>query len=128
MKWADRNRHSLSPRERLYNRMSFSLDSQYDGIPCWEFDHAKMNGYGSIYVDGRSILAHRYSFELHNDVKLPPKESGFQVDHLCRNRICINPEHLQLVTSQENTRRMFEQGYVPFHCPGCRCEEEREAA
>lgn len=110
-------------RERLYNRISFTLDRQYDGIPCWEFDHAKQNGYGSIWVDGRQMLAHRYSYELHNQVKLPyGLKSGVQVDHLCRNRICVNPAHLELVTSQENTKRMFEQGYIPYHCPGCNCE------
>lgn len=58
-------------------------------------------GYGCFGIEGRSHLAHRLAWE---DARGPIPD-GMQVDHLCRNRACINVAHLELVTNQENTRR-----------------------
>ena len=59
------------------------------------------NGYGRFYLDGRGLLAHRWSYERH----VGPIPHGLQIDHLCRNRGCVNPEHLEPVTPSENVRR-----------------------
>lgn len=67
---------------------------------CWEWETGLQHGYGAFSIGRKSILAHRFSFELVNgDI------SGKFLDHLCRNRKCVNPEHLEIVTIGENCRR-----------------------
>lgn len=69
---------------------------------CWEWLGKKdRHGYGHIYFDGKHRLAHRVVYS--SFVKDIP--AGLQVDHLCRNRCCINPDHMELVTGAENTAR-----------------------
>jgi hypothetical protein len=58
-------------------------------------------GYGIISIDGRLQLAHRIAFE----AEYGPIPQGLVIDHLCRVRNCVNPLHLEAVTSGENTRR-----------------------
>lgn len=58
-------------------------------------------GYGSIVMGGRSVLAHRWSYEHH----VGPIPEGWVIDHLCRETRCVNPDHLEAVTLQENSRR-----------------------
>ncbi len=64
------------------------------------------NGYGVIQV-GRSrvkAMVHRLAYELH----VGPIPKGKQLDHLCRNRACWEPNHLEPVTNRENTIRGFQ--------------------
>jgi hypothetical protein len=58
-------------------------------------------GYGYLEIDGRRVYAHRVSYQLH----VGPIPRGWQVDHLCRKRACIEPGHLETVTNRENTLR-----------------------
>ena len=69
---------------------------------CWfRYSRARNSGYTSIQVDGKRIGAHRFSFAAFNgDVP-----AGMEIDHKCRDRGCVNPEHLELVTRQENLKR-----------------------
>ena len=60
-----------------------------------------VNGYGRFYVDGRGALAHRWSYQFH----VGPIPEGLVIDHLCRNTRCVNPNHLEPVTTSENVRR-----------------------
>jgi hypothetical protein len=60
-----------------------------------------IEGYGAFYYQGRSMGAHRASYLMH----VAPIPPGFVVDHLCRQRNCVRPAHLEAVTGGENTRR-----------------------
>lgn len=69
---------------------------------CWIWTGAvESQGYGRFCLHGKTIYAHRASFILHNSV-IP---DGMQIDHLCRNRRCVNPSHLEIVTQKENILR-----------------------
>lgn len=73
---------------------------------CWEWQGRKdRDGYGVVWVSysGKRKLrfTHRMSYETH----VEPIPSGLEIDHLCLNKACCNPEHLEVVTTQENTRR-----------------------
>lgn len=72
------------------------------GPGCWEWLSSKWrDGYGRFSVMGRRVPAHRVSWELSRS-KIP---DGLVIDHLCKNTSCVNPDHLEPVTSRENTRR-----------------------
>lgn len=58
-------------------------------------------GYGLIYSEGRSVVTHRVMWE-HLRGPIP---EGLELDHLCRNTNCCNPDHLEPVTHAENLRR-----------------------
>lgn len=80
---------------------------------CWEWTGAiDRNGYGRIRVNGKLDRAHRASYETHVG-QIP---DGLHIDHLCRNRRCLNPDHLEPVTPAENVRRGEGHG-SETHCP-----------
>lgn len=71
---------------------------------CWSWAAATdKHGYGQISINRSTQLAHRVSYGLFRG-SIP---EGLVLDHLCRNPICVNPEHLEPVAARENTRRAF---------------------
>ena len=69
---------------------------------CWEWIGAKTrNGYGQLRIAGVPHMAHRALFE-YFVADIP---AGLDLDHLCRNRACVNPWHLEPVTRSVNLRR-----------------------
>ncbi len=84
---------------------------------CWDWTASTAGGgYGSFAVGGRrKTPAHRYAYEAAHG----PIPEGLHLDHLCRNRRCVNPAHLEPVTQQENIRRGEGGKYwaAKTHCP-----------
>jgi hypothetical protein len=73
---------------------------------CWPWHGATLpNGYGEIWdpVARKNRMAHRRVYEL----LVGPIAAGLQIDHLCRNKACVNPAHMEQVTSRENTVRHY---------------------
>ena len=71
-------------------------------MTCWIWDGAlSHNGYGRARVDGRMANVHRAAYE----ALVEPVPAGLQIDHLCFERRCYNPAHLEVVTPAENRRR-----------------------
>jgi hypothetical protein len=81
------------------------LRSKFEADPdtgCWLWQASKYrDGYGRVWADGRGRLAHRVSYELFVG-QIP---EGLDIDHLCRVRHCVNPEHMEPVTRQVNGLR-----------------------
>ena len=115
---------------------------------CWQWVGARQaGGYGRFLLEtGRLVLAHRWAYE--SLVGSIPE--GMTLDHLCRNTGCVNPEHVEVVTREENAYRgnpnvakthckrghefTPENTYTPpkrphvRDCRTCRSEQRRRAA
>ena len=80
---------------------------------CWLFSGPTThNGYGRVNIGGHR-RAHRYAWsELRGAIP-----DGLHLDHLCRNRLCVNPDHLEVVTQAVNNARAqgFSDG-IQTHC------------
>lgn len=67
--------------------------------PCWLWvASCRANGYGQINIEGKNRSAHRVAYEL----AVGPVPNGLLIDHACRVRACVRPEHLRLATAKQN--------------------------
>lgn len=89
----------------LNMRSKIAVGPDFSGSPCWTWTGSINNrGYGCVAVNRKSKLSHRVAYEL----LVGPIPEGLQIDHLCRNKACCNPSHLEPVTGLENTRRALD--------------------
>lgn len=75
-----------------------------DGCWIWQGGHSgtgRGGGYPRMSLDGQTVAVHRIMY-VHFNGFVPSKK---QIDHKCRNRLCVNPHHLEMVTHKENQRR-----------------------
>lgn len=88
-------RHDRTPEERFFALLEPEGE-------CWSWTAALAGGgYGTFRVDGRNVPAHRWAYEFLR-AAIPPR---LDLDHLCRNRRCVNPWHLEPVTRSVNNLR-----------------------
>ncbi len=100
------------PTVRFWSRVH-----KLDGADaCWLWTGALLNsGYANFYLKGKHLLAHRVAYEL----EVGPIPEGLTIDHLCRTTHCVNPAHLEPVTTRENTLRgtgPSAKNAVKTHC------------
>ena len=95
LRWRD----GLCEDCRLWAKVDASGD-------CWEWTGARTSGYGHLRMsEGVYRRAHRVVYER----MVGPIPEGLTIDHRCRNKACVNPDHLEPVTNQENLRRTPKQ-------------------
>lgn len=105
-------------QERITDEFWSKVDVKSED-ECWKYLGSKLpNGYGQFWFEEirQPITAHRVAYELMIG-KIP---EGYQIDHLCRNRLCVNPKHLEAVTCQTNLLRGntdAAKNASQTHCP-----------
>jgi hypothetical protein len=85
--------------EARWNRVLSLIDASGD---CWEWTgYRDVHGYGGVHAEGKQWKAHGYLY-----TKLVgPVPVGLELDHLCRNKACVNPDHLEAVQHRVNSLR-----------------------
>lgn len=100
---ADASLHKISSRNpchKLLEKLTLGTDRRASG--CWVWTRSLLpNGYAHLAVNGTKHYVHRLFYIL----TYGPIGEGLQIDHLCRNRACCRPDHLQAVTCRENLMR-----------------------
>lgn len=88
---------TMTTKQRFLSKVTLPNDA---GCMLWLAANAG-GGYGRFYDGQRDVYAHRFAYELW----VGPIPDGLQLDHLCRTRLCVAPDHLEPVTARENNRR-----------------------
>ncbi len=102
-------------RPRTAPEARFFAMVREDGA-CWTWTgNVDPGGYGTFWTGGGRAKAHRWSYEFF----VADIPHGLQLDHLCRNRGCVNPWHLEPVTARVNTLR--SEGITAAHARRTTC-------
>ena len=92
----------LTPEQRFWNQVKKSRRG------CWNWTGHSCRGYGRIRVSGKIQKASRFSYQLHYG----PIPEGVWVLHKCDNKLCVNPEHLELGDAKKNTQDAVNRGCI----------------
>ncbi len=94
-------KRTRTPEERYWSKVN-KRGALWNGSHCWEWSAKRSGGYGQFALThSKLIYVHRFSWELAHG----PIPVELRIDHLCRNTICVNPDHMELVTPKENVLR-----------------------
>ena len=100
--------------ESFLSKIKISNDSE-----CWIWNgNIYKDGYGRIGISYKSYQAHRVSHDIFNGFK----DHNMLIDHKCRNRSCVNPEHLWTGTVAENNKDRHQKGRTVV--PGLKGEDQ----
>ena len=99
--WHKYRRPPIPPAMREPDARFDAKVDRSDPAGCWLWTGSLRAGYGRFWVDGTVVQAHRYAYER----VVGPIPADRELDHLCRIRRCVNPDHLDVVTPSENVRR-----------------------
>lgn len=105
---------TLPPPMTTLERFWSHVDKSGD---CWLWTSTVRKGYGRFAVTtGQSVSVHRFAYE-----QIAPIPEGMTIDHLCRNTLCVNAEHMEPVSLLENIKRRpptpNHPNKVKTHCP-----------
>lgn len=99
------------------DRFIAKVDQSGGAGACWPWQGTcNPWGYGRFYMPGGQVQAHRFAFEWAHRRTIT---DGMEIDHLCNTRNCVNPEHLEEVTPQDNTLR--SNGYTAMKARQTHC-------
>lgn len=93
-----KNKHTLEEIAARVQEKSCPVTES--GCRIW-LEHVNNNGYGRVHWDGKMVYAHRVAYEYRNG----PIPDAMTLDHLCRVRCCVEPNHLEVVSQKVNTLR-----------------------
>jgi hypothetical protein len=101
----------MSAEERFWSKVDKTGE-------CWLWTGSTEDlGYARFGVNGTRVYVHRFAYEL----EVGPIPDGLTIDHLCRVRYCVNPDHLEAVTQRQNVMRSPVQVTAvnarKTHCP-----------
>lgn len=96
-------RYFKTPEERFWEKIIKSFNPE----ECWQWKGGTAGGYGKFSLNSRKIIAHRYSYMLHNNCSIP---DDVRVCHSCDNPVCCNPNHLWLGTDSDNVKDRQDKG------------------
>lgn len=109
MRWRRHGDPLAGGRDRPYGATDaerFQALSDRSGDWCWPWTGTLTgDGYGNFRAGGGMVKAHRWSYEHH----IGPIPDQFEVDHMCHNRVCVNPAHLRAVPPAVNRRNRAVQ-------------------
>lgn len=94
----------MGRREEIMERIRNKSTNDIKGCWVWQGTHSgtgRGGGYPRMSLDGATMAVHRVMWSCVNG-PIPHKK---QIDHTCENRMCVNPDHLEMVTNLQNQRR-----------------------
>ncbi len=115
---------ALDYADELRRRFAAKVHVVRGAEGCWFWTGTrKSTGYGQFWNGHRTVQAHRWSWEQRNG----PIPEGLEIDHLCKQRDCVNPRHLEVVTRGENVRRSSSgAATAAVHAARTHCREGHE--
>lgn len=98
---------------KIHGNDTRRFHSKYIAVPecgCWLWEGTLVGEYGQLDINGENVLAHRYSWELHNG----PIPDGMLVCHKCDTPSCVNPNHLFMGTQKDNMADAVKKGRIDY--------------